>query len=84
MFDEAPPISFDDLQDLFRFLNESSAAGYQCDHRYTLAERFLRSRGLPVESMIAWLGYNGAGCDCEIIFNTAENWADRMGFETND
>ena len=84
MFDEAPPISSDHLRDLFAYLNDTSAMGYQCDHRYTLAERFLRERGLPVEPMITWLGYNGAGCDCEIIFNTATLWGDKVGFHPAD
>ena len=84
MVDEEPPITREQLRELFTFLNDTSATGYQCDHRYTLAERFLRERGLPVEPMITWLGANGAGCDCEIIFNTAAVWGERAGFNPPD
>jgi hypothetical protein len=84
MCDEDPPISYDDLRALFAFLNKTSATGYQCDHKYTLAERFLRERNLPVQPMLTWLGYNGAGCDCEIIFNTTAQWEERVGYSPSD
>jgi hypothetical protein len=84
MYGDDPPISYDELRDLFAFLDKISATGYECDHKYTLAEGFLRERNLPVEPMIKWLGYNGAGCDCEIMFNTAAEWEERVGYEPPD
>lgn len=84
MIDEDPPISYNDLRDLFAYLDATSATGYECNHKYTLAERFLRDRGLPIDPMLTWLGENGAGCDCEIIFNTAAEWQERVGYEPSD
>lgn len=72
--DDNPPISFTALSDLFRHLDEKSATGYPCDHTFSITEHFLQQRRLPVEPMILWLGYNGAGCDCEVILNTAPLW----------
>ena len=66
-----PPISYDVLRDLFERLDRTSTTGYQCDRTFALTERFLRQRGLTTEPMIKWLGKNGAGCDCEVMMNTA-------------
>ena len=32
----------------------------------------------------ALLGENGAGCDCEVIFNVAEKWGEIVGFDPPD
>jgi hypothetical protein len=73
---EGPPISHAEVRDLFEYLDHISATGYQCDHTYALTEKFLRTRNLPIQPMLIWLGENGAGCDCEIMFNTAAQWGE--------
>jgi hypothetical protein len=30
--------------------------------------------------MLKWLGENGAGCDCEIMFNVAQQWEEKVGY----
>jgi hypothetical protein len=75
------PISATALRDLFENLNTTSGTGYQCDHRFTLTRRFLTERGLPVEKTLAWLGENGGGCDCEVIFNVEQRWGEAVGYE---
>jgi len=75
-----PPITYDKLRELFEFLDRTSATGYQCDYKYTITESFLRKRNLPVEPMLIWLGENGAGCDCEVMFNTAQQWEEIVGY----
>jgi len=80
MFDE-PPIPYTALRDLFERLDRTSMTGYQCDHTFSLTEKFLRERDLPVESMIEWLGENGAGCDCEVMMNTAAQWEEKVGYK---
>jgi len=78
------PIPASALRDLFESLNRTSGTGYQCDHRFALTTRFLRERGLPVEETLAWLGKNGGGCDCEVIFNVEEKWGEAVGYEPPD
>lgn len=81
---EAPtddlPVAHADLRALFEFLDQQSGDGYQCDHAFTLARQLLAIRKLPAESMIRWLGGNGAGCDCEVVFNVEPKWGERVGF----
>ncbi len=77
---EQPLVTYEQLRDLFEHLDRTSATGYECDHRFTLTRAFLAGRGLAVEPMIAWLGENGAGCDCEVMFNVAQEWEDRVGY----
>lgn len=79
-----PPISHDALRDLFERLDRTSLTGYQCDHTFALTEKFLRERRIPVEPMIEWLGENGAGCDCEVMMNTAAHWEEIVGYQPPD
>jgi hypothetical protein len=76
-----PPIPYDQLRDLFECLDRKSMTGYQCDHTYAISESFLRERGLPVQPMLKWLGGNGAGCDCEVMLNTAQQWEGLVGYQ---
>jgi hypothetical protein len=81
MNDEDPPISYEELRCLFERLDRASGEGYECDHKFTLTRQFLQERGLPIEAMLQWLGENGAGCDCEIMFNVAQQWEEIVGNE---
>ncbi|MBL9086482.1 MAG: DUF2695 domain-containing protein [Planctomycetia bacterium] len=72
------------LRDLFAHLNQVSGTGYECDHRFTLTTAFLRDRTLQLGDTLAWLGANGAGCDCEVIFNVAQRWGESVGYEPLD
>jgi len=79
-----PPISHSELRDLFEHLDRTSMTGYECDHTYALSTKFLEERRLPVKLMLAWLGENGAGCDCEVMFNVAEQWEEIVGYVPPD
>ncbi|MDP3073416.1 MAG: DUF2695 domain-containing protein [Opitutaceae bacterium] len=79
-----PPISHAELRDLFEHLDRTSMTGYECDHSYKLTIAFLQKRSLPVEPMLAWLGENGAGCDCEVMLNTAAQWEEIVGYVPPD
>jgi hypothetical protein len=81
---DEPPISLGALRDLFERLDRTAMTGYRCDHGFSLTKRFLRERGLPVEPMIEWLGANGAGCDCEVMMNTAARWEGIVGYQAPD
>jgi hypothetical protein len=75
-----PPIAYSELRALFEHLDRVSSKGYKCDHLFTQTAHFLGARGLPAELMLAWLGENGAGCDCEVMFNVAQQWEERVGY----
>lgn len=79
-----PPISRTALRDLFERLDQTSMTGYQCDHTFALTKAFLQERGLPTAAMVEWLGENGAGCDCEVMMNTAGEWAEVVGYQPPD
>jgi hypothetical protein len=81
---EDPPIPHEALRDLFDRLDRTSMTGYQCDHTFALTKKFLRERRLPVEPMLGWLGENGAGCDCEVMMNTAAQWEEIVGYRPPD
>jgi len=34
-----------------------------------------------MQPMVTWLGENGAGCDCEVMFNTAAQWGEVVGYK---
>ena len=75
-----PPITYAELRSLFEHLDRISATGYQCNHTFTQTTRFLMSCGVGVEPMLVWLGENGAGCDCEVVFNVAQQWDEKVGY----
>lgn len=79
-----PPIHLTELRQLFESLDQASIAGIQCDHSFALTEKFLSERGIPASAMLQWLGQNGAGCDCEVMINTAANWSEIVGFQSAD
>lgn len=67
------PLPDDQLRALFDFLlTEFPIQG--CDHMLRLTEWWLRTQGLPVESVIAWLHETGGFCDCEAAGNSRERW----------
>ena len=84
MTNEDPPVSYAELRGLFEKLDRFSGSGGQCDHRHTQTTAYLRERRLPVEPMLNWLMANGAGCDCEVMFNTEEHWGERVGYVPPD
>ena len=42
------------------------------------------SLSVPPGTVHALLGENGAGCDCEVLFNTAPEWEEIVGYEPPD
>ena len=71
------PISSAELRALFDHLDRDNQE--PCTHTFKETTKFLTARSLPVESMLNWLGHNGAGCDCEVIFNTDARWGEQVG-----
>jgi hypothetical protein len=75
--DDLPPISRAGLKQLFDHLDRPNPP--PCTHTFKETTSFLNTAGLPVAQTIAWLQSNGAGCDCEVIFNTDAEWGEWAG-----
>ena len=75
--DDLPPLLRADLKALFDHLDRPNPD--PCTHTFKETSAFLRSRKLPLEKIIEWLQLNGAGCDCEVIFNTDAEWGEWAG-----
>jgi hypothetical protein len=69
---DLPPISREDLKALFDHLDRPNPDPCTSTFKETIS--ILRDRNLPVEEALRWLHRNGAGCDCEVIFNTEAEW----------
>jgi hypothetical protein len=81
---DAPPMSHDQLRDLFEHLDKRSGAGYACDHSFALTRSFLSAAEVALEPALEWLGRNGAGCDCEVSFNVTQQWGEVVGYDPPD
>ena len=58
---------------LFDFLNDKSETT-ECKHDFSLTNEFLKDKNADIEKVIEFLRENGAGCDCEVIFNVEEKF----------
>lgn len=72
-FDNSLPMSRELFGQLFDFLDEQFEET-DCDHNFNITIEFLRKHECPVDSVLEWLSQNGAGCDCEVIFNVEDKF----------
>ena len=77
-----PPISDDDVAALFTYLNRPDPP--PCEHSHAETTAFLQSRGLPIAETLEWLRSNGGFCDCEVIYNVADKWGERVGWRSEE
>jgi hypothetical protein len=71
-FEMSLPMSRDDFQKLFDFLDEKLTDD-DCDNTLKLTGEFLLINNiLNSDSILAWLNENGGGCDCEVLMNIEE------------
>jgi hypothetical protein len=49
-----------------------------CDHTRRLTKQWIESRGHDVEAVFEWLDDNGGYCDCEVLFNSEQNFKDAI------
>jgi hypothetical protein len=59
-------------------------AGVECAHDFTLTQNFLTDNNVDIDLTLEWLALNGAGCDCEVMYNVEEKWGERAGYEAPD
>lgn len=71
------PISNDQLKALFDYLDQPNPM--PCTHTFKETTEFLKLNQLPIKKTLYWLMENGAGCDCEVIFNTDAEWGETVG-----
>ena len=72
------PISLDDLQNLFMYLNNLD--NFNCDHSHHHTIEFLNSNNLDVFNIIGWLEQNGGYCDCEVLINVYSAYGKFVGW----
>ena len=75
--DDLPPLTRGDLKALFDHLDRPNPV--PCTHTFKETTAFLKAQKLPLEPTVEWLQSNGAGCDCEVIFNTDAEWGEWAG-----
>lgn len=71
-FEKSLPISREDFQNLFDYLDESLEEN-NCDNCLTLTKQFLETNQIQnIEEVENWLKENGGFCDCEVLYNVEE------------
>ncbi len=71
-FENSLPISRDQFQKLFNFLDEHLE---DCDDTLKLTEIFLLEIEVPDREKVSkWLGQYGGYCDCEVLANVEEQF----------
>jgi hypothetical protein len=71
------PLSKPDLAALFDSLDEQ-VGEHGCDHTLRHTQAFLAERRLDEAKVVAWLHESGGSCDCEVLANVEDEWADRI------
>jgi len=69
------PMPKPELAALFARLDEQLSDG-DCDHTLRHTEAFLAERGLDAAAVVPWLRDSGGYCDCEVLANVEDQWAD--------
>ena len=72
-FEENLPMEKKLFYELFDYLNDKSET-VECNHDFSLTNEFLKDKNADIEKVIEFLRENGAGCDCEVIFNVEEKF----------
>ena len=71
------PLSKEDLKELFDYLDRPDPP--PCDHTLRETISFLGKKKLDVKRVVPWLKEHGGYCDCEVIFNVDDKFAELIG-----
>jgi len=71
------PFSKSDLKSLLDYLDRPNPP--VCTHTFKETLEFLSEKNLDQSKVLPWLQENGAGCDCEVIFNVDDAWGEFVG-----
>jgi len=58
--------------------DSNDGASGSCDHTLSRTQAFLTENSLPQDGILDWLRGQGGYCDCEVLANVGEIWADRL------
>ena len=72
-FESSLPMERKLFYKLFDFLNDKSETT-ECKHDFFLTKEFLKDKNIEIQKVLEFLEENGAGCDCEVIFNVEEKF----------
>lgn len=72
------PLSKELLKALFEHLDRPNIP--PCNHTLDEAIAFCKQNDLEVDRIIPWLNEYGGYCDCEVMHNVADKWADYADF----
>lgn len=72
-FEKSLPMKKNLFYELFDYLNDKSET-VECNHDFSLTNEFLKDKNVDIEKVLEFLQVNGAGCDCEVIFNVEEKF----------
>ncbi len=65
------PVSPPVLKALFNYA-DAQLESSECDHTLRHIRSFIRSHGLPEDTIVTWLEDNGGYCDCEALANAEQ------------
>ena len=69
------PLKKELLLELFDYLDTNNAIE-NCNHNFKIATAFLDKKGIKNDKIYNWFEEFGGYCDCEILYNVAENFDD--------
>ncbi len=72
IFYDSLPMAHEMFEELFDYLDLQSETK-ECQHNFDVTTEFLRKFNCNIAEVIQWLNKNGAGCDCEVLYNIEEN-----------
>ena len=61
-------------EDVYKRQLDDKSETIECKHDFSLTNEFLKAKNIESEKVIEFLEENGAGCDCEVIFNVEEKF----------
>jgi hypothetical protein len=68
------PMTIAQVQELFAFLDTRPS----CDHTFADTIVFIHKHKLDEQAVLSWLKEHGGHCDCEVIYNVQDEYADRL------
>jgi len=71
---DEPPISYELMRGLFDFLDRTDRQ--ECNRTFMQTQLYLRMHNIREDEVLKWLQENGAGCDCEVMFNIEDEWGE--------
>jgi hypothetical protein len=79
------PITDHVLLELFKYLDgalfqrQNGTIVTRCDHTFKRCREFLAEAGIvEIDTVCEWFGEYGGYCDCEVAYNVADYWNEKL------